>query len=294
MKKKFISSVALAMAAVLTFGMTVSAKESPTTEVKTETVGDLSTVTEEKVGDVTIGSVSTTGGETATDVATEGQTEAAKSASALASKAGVVSADQIDSVKAVAAFDLSGTVTSGSVDVTVKVSGVSAGETYVCMHEFSDGSGWEMLKVVAADNEVTIKGINGFSNFVLVKVNLKTAAPGESTGSAGSTEGYQAFVYTYALKNLKGELQDNAQILKGIGEYNSLSGSEQIAANQLLKNLAGKTYPELYAAAGGQAANVSTTPTSPKTGASLPLAGVLAVLCMAGAAVCTTKARSTK
>ncbi len=286
MKKKFISSVALAMAAVLTFGMTVSAEESPLPDGSVKEVGALTTVEPTTVDGVTIASVSGT----EKDVATEGLNASATSKSTLEEKAGVP-ADQIETVEAVAAFALTGTVPANK-KVTVEVPGVSASETYVCMHKFSDGSGWEMLAVdVVMDGQVTIEGITSFSNFVLVKVNLKSAAPAESTGS---TESYQAFVYTYGVKNLKGDLQDNAQILKGIGEYNSLSGSEQVAANQLLKNLTGKTYPELYAAAGGQAANVSTTPTSPKTGASLPLAGVLAVLCMAGVAVCTTKARSTK
>ncbi len=290
MKKKFISSVALAMAAVLTFGMTVSASgsPSPTTSVAVETV-DMSTLKAPSNATSTIPVTLTTPSDLEAIVSESSnnvQTNGLKEQTGL-------EPEQVRMTLAAKPMDLAGTITAGtSIDVTVDAD-VKKGENLVCLHKQTGADSWEVLKAEAiADGKVTIYGITSFSPFALYRWSKKLdAAPTESTGS---TESYQAFVYTYGVKNLKGDLQDNAQILKGIGEYNSLSGSEQVAANQLLKNLTGKTYPELYAAAGGQAANVSTTPTSPKTGASLPLAGVLAVLCMAGAAVCTTKARSTK
>ncbi len=242
--KKLSRMAALGLALALTFGMTVNAEESPTTEgvapeLKEEQVKEYTEKSESlkaAVGDVTV----VVGGQTVTlekeTVAPETLYEAVQIA---AGKAAEVAADlKLDVpegktivTNVVGSADITGvTIPAGeSLELTIPIKGIEKGKKYILLH--LTGGKWEtILPTSVADGKVTAM-FTSLSPVVASEVMIVEV----------------------------GEDEDD--------DDSDASGTTQAAA---------------------AAANPAT---SPKTAETLPVAGVMALIALAGAAVCANKIR---
>lgn len=162
----------------------------------------------------------------------------------------VVTGEAEVEVEVVAMVKLTGTVpTNGSVDVTVEVNGVTAGEEFTVAHKKTSGA-WETLRGVSnANGKVTIEGITEFSPFYIAKVTVTPVAPAPAPQPEADKEESTLPPYN-----------------PNVWPWNEIIAREEAA----------------------KAAQNAADATLPKTGA-VAVLPVAAMACLAGAVVCGRK-----
>lgn len=184
--KRISSMLALSLALVMVLGMTALAYNSPTVSseagsgVKAGVVSGALTNVEELSNFVTADEYNSFTKELAGGLPAGAQKDAKPHVIA------VLDLDNLDSSKPVKG------------DVTLNYSGISAkdgeGWIYYAYHLTKDGK-CEVLRVIPGDGKITIKGVSGFSNYVLVafakdpnfKDPTNTGEGGNNNGTADGT-----------------------------------------------------------------------------------------------------------
>lgn len=252
MKKKLAGLLAALM--VLSMSTTVFAITSPTAEdiSKAESAAEVSTDS-----GVTLSK---------SQIATTDYKEAAQKAENITAEAEVL-----------AAFEL--TAPSGAtfpLTVTIAVSGIKKGDTVKVLHKCSQ-HGWETLTPSnVSDGSVTVS-VDSLSPIAVVRT--ATAAQNGSNGNTNTNE-------TQPVVNNYYNYYTNPSATNGSTSSDANnSGITQTNNNNQVVNV---TTTAPAAAAPG----ASTSNTSPKTGANVPVLPIIAVLSVMGIAVCSKKALS--
>lgn len=242
--KKLSKMAALGLALALTFGMTVNAAGSVTTEGNAPVLSEEQTRQYEQKAEAqaaattvtaTVGGVSVTVTKTAVAPQTLAQAEQVGADKVIANASSLgISIPEGATVKTTVVGSANITIPEGTdiskgIQLSIGISGIQAGKNYVLLHLTKDGV-WETIKPDSiADGKVT--------------ATFKSLSPVVAS-----------------------------EIII-VGEEESEPWPEP-------------RHPENAAAAA--AANAAT---SPKTGETLPAAGLMALICLAGAAVCAKRVR---
>lgn len=238
--KKLSSMLALGLALALTFGMTVCAAESPTTEGTVEITeavreqyAEKSEAMAERVGTITVTGAESTPVTTepvAPETLYQAETIAADRAAAVVQvpSGATVTTQVVGSADIQLPADY--VIPATGISLNIPIAGVEAGKTYVLLH-LANGT-WETIVPTSVANGVLTATFTSLSPVVANEVIIVTAEEEEKDDD------------------------DDAAV-------------------------------ETAVTATGVAA-------SPKTAETLPAAGVVAVICLAGAAVCAGKVRYNK
>ena len=254
MKKIF--AVILSLVMVLAMGTVVFAAGSPTAGVSVSTAKD-------KTGKA----ITLTKSEVSETIVDEAKEQAAN----LEGDATVVST-----------FDLKPpTGTSGPFTITLSVAGITSNDKVVILHKAA--TGWETVNATAGNATVTFT-VNTLSPISVVKVGTKSSSgsePGGSTTTDNSVTDNSVTdnsVTDNSVVNNSTVTNDNSVVYNNSNNY-TVTGS---AGNT---SAAGST---------GTSANgkASTSSISPKTGETVPIVFVVALVAMSGLAFFARKARA--
>ena len=177
----------------------------------------------------------------------------------------------------VSTFDLKPpTGTSGPFTITLSVAGITSNDKVVILHKAA--TGWETVNATAGNATVTFT-VNTLSPISVVKVGTKSSSGSEPGGSTTTDNSVtDNSVTDNSVVNNSTVTNDNSVVYNNSNNY-TVTGS---AGNN---SAAGST---------GTSANgkASTSSISPKTGETVPIVFVVALVAMSGLAFFARKARA--
>lgn len=304
MKKRLAGLAAMSLALTLAFGMTASAVGSVSKDsanVSQEAlnkaaaaVTDKSTTVKDADGKEVKAVVTATAITPANVGAAEETLSAALKGSEIAQKGGGL----------VTGFDLSVTVdekAAKNVTVTFAVDGVKAGGSYRILHY--NGESWDVIAPTDVKAGYLTAHFDTLSPIVVIEVAKAENKKAEAVKvEAGDDFNPTLWAAAYLANEGGGWYTsvtdaNRARIASGAAAYAALSHGDQVAVDNVAKNLTGKTFAEWMEAAGATAAPAAMAAgeagvASPKTGEALPMAALMAAACLAGAIACARKARA--
>lgn len=181
-----------------------------------------------------------------------------------------------------AAVDLnySDTIPAGGVQIKLTVSNVKAGDKLVVLHK--TGTTWEKIQPDKVGNGYVIFTMKSFSPVVIAKVPGSTTVVYDQTASTTVDDTLAGDTTKPSNGNTTPVVNNNyyaAPVSVNVNPSNNQTNSQANNQTQTAGNGVG-------AAAG------ATSATSPKTGSAMPVWPVLAVISIAGIAVCGKKMHS--
>ncbi len=285
MKKKMAGLLAALM--VLVMGTTtVFAAVSPTTETLKDNIKDATSTSGDAEYSVVLDTVSDTVKAAAYEEAVKAETVPANEESSAT----------VLALAEVSIPDLSETQVSKGVTLTFGVNGVNPGDNVYALHQKKDGT-WEVCPTIVGKDKVTVT-LYSLSPIAIVKydngrkittnqvINGKDGADGKD-GTDGK-DGADGKDGTNGINGTNGT--NGSDGTNGTNGINGTNGKDGVNGKDGKDGVVINNY---YTTGGatGTTSNASNA-TSPKTGSSLPVLPIAAVLTLMGIAVCGKKTHS--